>query len=141
MRGKLKAISFSADSMRTTSRSPDEHSRDAKVTKVHKKGLRAKDKQEHTMIEVERSGDWMPAEELRDKSLSLLGEGRDITLNLDKVEYLDASALQILLALDMEQKKLGQHLHLENASPYLRQWFEFAGAGEQFALTERNGSK
>jgi anti-anti-sigma regulatory factor len=96
---------------------------------------------ESMVTEVERSGDWMPAEELRDKSLSLLGEDKDITLNLDKIEYLDASAPQTLLAFDMEQKKLGQHLHLDNASPYLRQWFEFAGVGEQFALTERKGSK
>lgn len=92
------------------------------------------------MIEVERSGNWMPAEELMDKSLILLGEGKDISIDLDKVDYLDASALQILLALDMEQKKQGQHLHLKNASSYLRQWFEFAGAGEQLSMTEQDGN-
>ena len=62
---------------------------------------------ESMVTEVERSGDWMPAEGLMDKSLSLLGEDKDITLNLDKVEYLDANAPQTLLAFDMEQKKLG----------------------------------
>jgi anti-anti-sigma regulatory factor len=61
-----------------------------------------------------------------------------VTLNLDKVDHLDASVLQILLALDVEHKKQGRQLHLENASPDLLQWFEFAGAVEQFSLTERS---
>jgi len=90
------------------------------------------------MIEVERSGEWMPADELRDKSLSLLGESENISLNLDKVEYLDASALQILLAIEIEQQKQGLHLHLVNTSQYLLQWFELAGAGEHFSLTGKN---
>jgi ABC-type transporter Mla MlaB component len=67
-----------------------------------------------------------------------LGEGADVTLNLDKVNHLDASALQILLALDTEQKKHGRHLHLANASSHLRQWLCFAGAADRFVITRRN---
>ncbi|MGA9672193.1 MAG: STAS domain-containing protein [Terracidiphilus sp.] len=86
----------------------------------------------HTLINVERSGDWMPAEELREAALDALSQGSDINLNLDKIDHLDASALQILLALDAEQKKRERDLRLENASPRLRKWFEFAGVADQF---------
>jgi anti-anti-sigma regulatory factor len=91
-----------------------------------------------TTIEVERSGDWLPADELRDKSLQLLGERTDVTLNLDKVDHLNASVLQVLLALDMEHKKQGRQLHLENASPSLRQWFAYAGAAGQFDMGQQS---
>jgi len=91
-----------------------------------------------TTIEVERSGDWLPADELRDKSLQLLDERTDVTLNLDKVDHLNASVLQVLLALDMEHKKQGRQLHLENASPSLRQWFAYAGAAGQFDMGQQS---
>jgi anti-anti-sigma factor len=139
--GPLKVISSCADSKPTTSRRPYMHSGSAKANKAHINGLRINEKQENTMIEVERSGEWMPADELRDKSLSLLGESENISLNLDKVEYLDASALQILLAIEIEQQKQGLHLHLVNTSQYLLRWFELAGAGEHFSLTGKNFDK
>jgi len=71
---------------------------------------------QRVVIEVERSGDWMPAEELKEAAIAAL----------------DASAMQILLALEAEQKNRGQHLHLVNASPQLRQWFELSGAMGHF---------
>lgn len=83
-------------------------------------------------IEVERSGDWMPVEDLREAALAASGAGNDVTVNLDRIDHLDASSLQILLALDVEQKKRGTTLQLANPSPHLRQWFEFAGAAEHF---------
>lgn len=94
--------------------------------------------QQHAVIELERSGDWMPAEELRETALAALAASHDMTLNLDRIDHLDASAMQILLALDVEQKNRGQHLHLVNASPQLRQWFEFSGAAEHFHVNQRN---
>lgn len=86
-------------------------------------------------IDVERSGDWMPADELWEAARTVLG--KDLTVNLDKVGHLDASALQILLALDAEQKKQGHHLQLVNASTSLRQWFEYSGAAGHFHLNEQ----
>lgn len=88
------------------------------------------------IIAVERSGDWMPAEELRVAALAALDQGKDVTLDLDRVDHLDASALQILLALDAEQKKRGRNLQLAKASPHLRQWFEFAGVADHFSMAE-----
>ena len=97
--------------------------------------------QRHAVIELERSGDWMPAEELRETALAALEASYDMTLNLDRIDHLDASAMQILLALDMEQKNRGQHLHLVNASPQLQQWFEFSGAAEHFLVNQRNANE
>ena len=89
---------------------------------------------EQAVFEVERSGDWMPVEELREAALKVLGEGKDVTLNLKSLDHLDASALQILLALEIEQKKQGRQLHLPNVSAHLRQWFDYSGAVDQFVL-------
>jgi anti-anti-sigma regulatory factor len=85
---------------------------------------------ESATIEANRSGEWLDVEELRAAALAAVSEGRDVTVNLNQVDHLDASALQILLALDREQKKLQRQLHLTNASNHLRQWFEYAGATE-----------
>ena len=59
---------------------------------------------ERISIYVDRSGDWMPAEELRAAALDALSQEKDVVLNLGNVDHLDASALQILLALEREQK-------------------------------------
>jgi ABC-type transporter Mla MlaB component len=89
-----------------------------------------------TIIEVERSGDWMPPEELRAAALGAVEAGSDVTLHLGGIDHLDASALQIVLALDAEQEEQGRHLHLANASAHLREWFEYAGVAEHFFPTE-----
>jgi len=68
--------------------------------------------------------------------LSAVKTGHEVTVNLGKVDHLDASALQILLALDAEQQRQGRHLKLANASPHLRQWFEYAGATEHLSMTD-----
>jgi anti-anti-sigma regulatory factor len=83
-------------------------------------------------IDVERSGGWMPPEELREAALAALSANVDVALNLHGIDHLDASALQIFLALDVEQKKRNRNLQLINASPRLRQWFEFAGVVDLF---------
>lgn len=92
-------------------------------------------------IDVERSGGWMPPEDLRAAALDALSASGDVALNLQGIDHLDASALQILLALDTEQKKRGQNLHLANASLHLRQWFDFAGVADHFSITERKSNE
>jgi anti-anti-sigma factor len=83
-------------------------------------------------VALGRSGESMSAEELKKVVLEALAEGKDILLDLDQVNHLDASLLQILLALNVEQTKRGRDLQLANASQLLRQWFEFAGATSDF---------
>jgi len=92
--------------------------------------------EERTIIKVEHSGDWMPVEDLWQKAKEAVETGRDVTINLEKIDHLDASALQILLALHREQKRLGRGLEVCNASPVLRQWFDYAGAARQFFPAE-----
>jgi len=83
-------------------------------------------------IDFESSGDWIPLDIMREAALSALEQDHDLTVNLNNIGHLDASALQILLALDREQKNKGRSLHLANASAQLRQWFEFSGAHGNF---------
>jgi anti-anti-sigma regulatory factor len=65
-----------------------------------------------TIINVTRDGDWLPPEEFRAAALSAANAGGNLTVNLQGVDHLDASALQILLALAVERKKRGRGLSL-----------------------------
>jgi anti-anti-sigma factor len=82
-----------------------------------------------TVVDVARGGDWLPLEELRAVALSAAVAEGGVTLNLVGVDHLDASALQILLALAGECKKRGRGLRLANVSQPLSRWFEYAGGG------------
>jgi anti-anti-sigma factor len=112
-----------------------QNARSTKARRALPAVLPAEQSMEPIYIEVERSGDWMPAEELRKTALAASGENKNVIVNLGKVDHLDASALQILLALDADQKRRGHSLQLANASTHLRQWFEYAGVAECFLMT------
>lgn len=92
-------------------------------------------------MHVERSGEWMPADELREAALAALLHGDDVTIDVDRIDHLDASALQILLALDSELKRRKQNLHIEKASPQLFKWFQFAGAGDRFIISGQSSNE
>ena len=108
-------------------------------TKRRRGGRPPKEKDvEQTLINVERAGEWMPVEDLLQAARTAAAAGQDVNLNLDKIDHLDASALQVLLALEAEYKKRGRIVELAHVSPSLRQWFEYAGATEKFFLTPAN---
>jgi anti-anti-sigma regulatory factor len=86
-----------------------------------------------TVINVIRDGDWLPPEEFRAVALSAAQAEGDLTVNLEGIDHLDASALQILLALAVERKKRGRGLYLANASTSLSHWFEYAGGRENIS--------
>jgi anti-anti-sigma factor len=86
-----------------------------------------------TVIDVTRDGDWLPPEEFRAVALSAAQREGNLTVNLQGVDHLDASALQILLALAAERKKRGRRLYLSNASTSLSHWFEYAGGRENIS--------
>jgi anti-anti-sigma factor len=109
--------------------------RSAKARRARSSEPQADKKPEPILIEAERSGDWIPAEELRQAALHASRESSNVTVNLGNIDHLDASALQILLALDAEQKKQGRQLQLANASAHLRKWFEYAGVADHFSMT------
>lgn len=93
------------------------------------------------IMHVERSGEWMPADELREAALASLLAGNDVTVDVDRIDHLDASALQILLALDSELKRRKQNLRIANASPHLFKWFQFAGADDRIFISGQNNNE
>ena len=106
--------------------------RQAKALRTQQAGLEPQPNPEPACIEVDRSGEWMPAEELVEAAQAALAAGNGVRVHLGALDHLDASALQILLALGAEQKRRGKPLQLANASGSLRRWFELAGAAEDF---------
>ena len=90
------------------------------------------------MIDVERTGDWMPAEELNAAVLAATEGNSDLTLKIDPIDHLDESAMQILLPLRVEQMRRGQQLHLVNASPQLLRWFQLSGAADHLSLNQQD---
>jgi anti-anti-sigma factor len=113
-----------------TSERPNRRVGSVKAKKARVTGNRTDSDRPPGPIDVERSGGWMPPEDLRDAVLAALFARTDVALNLQGIDHLDASALQILLALDAEQHQRFHKLQLTNASPRLRQWFEFAGVAD-----------
>ncbi len=86
------------------------------------------------VISVTREGDWLPLPEFLALALSAAEEQGNLTVDMLGVDHLDASALQILLALGAERKKHGCGFRLANASPALTHWFEYAGGGRTSLL-------
>jgi anti-anti-sigma factor len=87
-----------------------------------------------TVILVTREGEWLPPEELLAIARSASETEGNLIVDLEGVDHLDASALQILLALAAERKKRGKGLRLAKASVALSRWFEYAGGGRTSLL-------
>jgi anti-anti-sigma factor len=101
-------------------------------------GAAVEDESGHFSINLFRSGEWLPPEELHAKAMEAAQATTDVTLDLTEVDHLDARALQILLALARDRQEKGRALHLLNASPVLRQWFEYAGT-TSYLSTQSSG--
>jgi len=127
--------------MRSTRVRPDSRRQGTKAKEACVASSQAAFDQSPASIDVELWGGWMPAEDLRQAALAALVAGGDVALNLDGIDRVDASALQILLALDAQQRKREQIIQLTNTSPHLRQWFELAGVVDRFSMTGRKGDK
>ena len=74
-----------------------------------------------TVIDVDRSGDWMPADELRAAALSALDAGSDVTLHLGQVDH------PLLVGVS---QPLSQHLGHGQSDPQ--------GAGAGLGITHDN---
>jgi anti-anti-sigma factor len=85
-------------------------------------------------IRPARDSDWMQPEELHAAALAAAQGGADVVVDLEGLDYLDASSLQILLSLGCEQKRLVRTLRLTHASPALLRWFEYTGAVQEFSF-------
>lgn len=85
-------------------------------------------------IQPVRDGGWLPVEEFYAQIIELSTKNVDIVVDLGGVEYLDASSLQMLLALNVAQKAGSCGLAIQHASPGLLCWFEYAGAVQEFTF-------
>jgi anti-anti-sigma factor len=74
----------------------------------------------------------MPVDLFREAAAAAASGNTGAIVDLEGVDYLDASSLQILLALEAAQRASSLPLRLTNASPTLRRWFEYAGATQVF---------
>jgi len=85
-----------------------------------------------TTLHAARSGQWVEAEAMRRWAMEQLGSPagptRELVVDLGGLEHLDASALEVLLAIRAEQRVRNGVLRLVHASHGLRRWFEYAGA-------------
>lgn len=100
-----------------------------------KKHLKNQEQQPPAAVTIHavQGGEWAPAEELKSQVLEAVRDGKSLHIDISGVDHLDASVLQVLLAVETEQKNAGRTLQLRNASPKLRTWFEYAGASVLFA--------
>lgn len=60
---------------------------------------------------------------------------RDLEVDLEGLDYLEADALQLLLVMQNEQFRQGQRLHLRNISSSLQEWFALAGAADLLKIS------
>ena len=81
---------------------------------------------------MELSGeiDVRSAENLRTAALEVLASGKPVRVDCSKVEFLDLSAFQILLALRRDLKQRSLDLELANLPDGVRTTMERAGLGE-----------
>ncbi|MFT4114994.1 STAS domain-containing protein [Silvibacterium sp.] len=74
-------------------------------------------------------------EDLHRQVIDLAGS-KDLEVDLSGLASLDASALQVLLALASEQTERGLGLQVRHVSPALGQWLESSGAGPHLPQQE-----
>jgi len=77
---------------------------------------------------TDSSGDWIPSDLLQDSALAAWRKGKNVKVSLESVEHLDASALQILVALANSLQRDSHKLELVNLPAALERWFCLAGA-------------
>jgi len=98
-------------------------------------------------VHAVHDGEWMEAADLRQRLLEQLREAGEasgarpaLAVDLSGIDHLDASVLEVLLAARAHQQRAGATVRMVNASPSLRQWFEYAGAADLLQSPEEGPS-
>jgi anti-anti-sigma factor len=85
-----------------------------------------------TPILLSGSLDHYTVEDLKQQLLPLLEAEGKAALDVTLVEHLDASALQVLVALQQDLAKKNRGIELAGASEKLRNWMRIGGAEHMF---------
>lgn len=85
-----------------------------------------------------RSDRWMEPTEMMDAARTFMrtapgNQPETLVFDLSGLEHLDASALQVLLAIRAEQERRGAKLRMTGVCESLRKWFDYAGASDLLA--------
>jgi anti-anti-sigma regulatory factor len=102
--------------------------------KTATKGQEAQAPADIQVIHAVRDGEWLAGAEFLAAAVRLADEQVSIQVDLEGMDYLDASSLQILLAIRAGQKAKNRGLSLTRVSTALRQWFRYAGAEQEFTF-------
>lgn len=81
-----------------------------------------------TIIAIASDGEWIPAEDLKERVLDAVSSAQNMALDFAGIRYLQGAALQVILACHSECERLGKTLTLVNVSSDLRAWFDHCGA-------------
>jgi anti-anti-sigma factor len=73
--------------------------------------------------------DIFEARELHQQAMAALGAGGEVTLDLEEVDRLDSSAIQILVALRQSLAAGGRSLRLEGIPPSVHDTWRLLGLG------------
>ena len=91
------------------------------------------------------AGEWVDSAALRAEALEHLSDpahnASDLVVDLEGVDHLEAGALQVLVALSVEQHRRGVRLFCHGASSELQHWFGLAGAADLVQPTSRESLK
>ena len=76
------------------------------------------------------------AASLLQRSLLEAGGQKNLAINWEQAEHVDACALQVLLAYAKTLKHSECSLHVEKDNPHVRQYLELAGLTDHFPLRQ-----
>jgi anti-anti-sigma factor len=94
---------------------------------------------DQVLLQLHGTIDIFVAADLHATAKQLTALGKDVTITCAQTEGLDASAMQILLALQTELHILGKRLVLTDVSPSVTKWIAYGGIANMVLSPEERG--
>lgn len=95
---------------------------------------------DQVLLQLHGTIDVFVAADLYATAKQLTAIGKDVTITCAQTEGLDASALQILLALQTELHILGKRLILTDVPPPVEKWIGYGGLAKILLSTGEGGA-
>lgn len=89
----------------------------------------------HVLVAVAGEVDISTAPQLREQLAGLAGKGRPLIIDLDRVNFIDASGLGVLAGTAKRAAAHGTSLHVVAARPHTRRLFSITGLDQHIPLT------